>query len=102
MVFPANEIVIPIMIMAYMAQGRITELESISQMRELFAQNGWTVCTAVCTMMFSLFHWPCSTTLLTVKKETGSIKWTALAFLIPTLTGVIICALINTIYNIFI
>ena len=100
--FPANEIVIPIMIMTYMAQGRITEIESLEKMREIFVANGWTVCTAVCTIMFSLLHWPCSTALLTVKKETGSLKWTALAFLIPTISGVLICALINAVYHIFI
>lgn len=98
--FPANEIVIPIMIMTYMAQGKITELESLEKMREIFVANGWTICTAVCTMMFSLMHWPCSTALLTVKKETGSLKWTALAFLIPTVSGVLICALINAVYHI--
>ena len=86
--------------MTYMAQGKITELESLEKMREIFVANGWTICTAVCTMMFSLMHWPCSTALLTVKKETGSLKWTALAFLIPTVSGVLICALINAVYHI--
>ena len=89
--FPANEIVIPIIIMAYMAQGSILELDSISQMKELFVQNGWTWITAVSIILFSLNHWPCSTTLLTIKKETGSWKWTGVAFIIPTLVGIIIC-----------
>ena len=91
--FPANEIVVPIIIMAYTAQGSILELDSMSQMRELFVSNGWTWVTAVSTMLFSLMHWPCSTTLLTIKKETGSLKWTALAAGLPTATGILICML---------
>ncbi len=100
--FPANEIVIPIMIMAYMSSGTITEFDSLNELKSLFVENGWSTVTAVCTMVFSLFHWPCSTTLLTVKKETGSLKWTALAAAIPTLCGIIICMLINLISKIFI
>ena len=86
--FPANEIVIPIIIMAYTAQGTILELDSIAQMKDLFINNGWTWITAINVMLFCLMHWPCSTTLLTVKKETGSWKWTALAAVIPTIVGV--------------
>lgn len=89
--FPANEIVIPIIIMAYMATGSITELESLPLLRELLINNGWTWVTALCTMLFSLMHWPCSTTLLTIKKETGSMKWTLLAALLPTAAGMLIC-----------
>lgn len=100
--FPANEIVIPIIIMAYMSSGTITEFDSLNELKRLFVENGWSTVTAVCTMVFSLFHWPCSTTLITVKKETGSIKWTILAAAIPTLCGVIICILINLISKIFI
>ncbi|MGI6731050.1 MAG: ferrous iron transport protein B [Anaerovoracaceae bacterium] len=89
--FPANEIVIPIIIMAYMAQGSLLELDSLSQMRALFVENRWTWVTAMSTMLFSLFHWPCSTTLLTIRKETGSWKWTGLAALIPTAVGIVFC-----------
>lgn len=99
--FPANEIVIPIIIMAYMAQGSLLELESLTAMKTLFEANGWTWVTAVCTMLFSLMHWPCSTTLLTVKKETGSVKWTALAALIPTACGIGVCMLFRGIVRIF-
>jgi ferrous iron transport protein B len=88
---PANEIVVPIIIMAYMAQGSILELESLTELKQLLVQNGWTWVTAVSTMLFSLMHWPCTTTLLTIKKETGSLKWSALAFLIPTVTGLLVC-----------
>lgn len=88
---PANEIVIPILIMSYMSQGAMLELESLEAMRQLFIDNGWTWLTAVCTMLFALNHWPCGTTLLTIHKETQSLKWTILSFLVPTMTGIIIC-----------
>ena len=92
--FPANEIVVPIIIMSYMAAGSMLELDDLTQLRELLVSHGWTWLTAVCTMLFSLMHWPCGTTCLTIKKESGSWKWTALSFLIPTLTGFIICFIV--------
>ena len=95
--FPANETVIPIIIMAYMSTGSLTELSSVSAMRELFISNGWNTLTAVCFIIFALMHWPCSTTLLTVKKETGSLKWTALAAALPTAAGMFFCIMINLI-----
>ncbi len=99
--FPANEIVVPIIIMAYLAQGSILELESLAEMKALFVANGWTWVTAVSTVLFSLMHWPCSTTLLTIKKETGSWKWTALAFAIPTAAGVASCFLFASVAKLF-
>lgn len=99
--FPANEIVLPIVIMAYTASGTLTEASSITAMKELFVSNGWNSVTAMCTMLFSLFHWPCSTTIITVKKETQSIKWTALAFLIPTATGILVCMIFANLCRIF-
>lgn len=99
--FPANEIVLPIVIMAYTASGTLTEASSITAMKELFVSNGWNSVTAMCTMLFSLFHWPCSTTIITVKKETQSIKWTALAFLIPTATGIFVCMIFANLCRIF-
>lgn len=81
--FPANEIVIPIIIMAYMANGSLIEMSSLSAMKDLFLAQGWTLTTAVCTLIFVLFHWPCSTTCLTIYKETKSIQWTAAAILDP-------------------
>jgi len=92
--FPANEIVVPIMIMSYLATGSILELDSLEQLRELLVAHGWTWLTAVCVMLFSLMHWPCGTTCWTIKKETQSWKWTWLAFLIPTLTGMSICFIV--------
>ena len=91
--FPANEIVVPIILMAYLSQGSLLELGSLGEMKELFLQNGWTWVTAVNVMLFSLMHWPCSTTLITIRKETGSWKWTALAFALPTAAGMGACIL---------
>jgi len=99
--FPANETVIPIIIMAYMSKGTLLELSSISQMKELFVANGWTSLTALNVIIFTLFHWPCSTTVLTIKKETGSLKWTALSILLPTALGMVLCALTNLIFGLF-
>lgn len=100
--FPANEIVMPITIMAYLSNGSLSDMPSLNEMYALFSQNGWTWVTAVCTMLFSLMHWPCSTTLITIKKETGSIKWTTAAFLIPTVCGIAVCMIFNCIVNILI
>ena len=97
--FPANEIVIPIMLMTYMATGNLVEYESLESLRTILVNNDWTVTTAICVLIFSLCHFPCSTTCLTIKKETGSLKWTLLAIIIPTLIGIILCFLINNISN---
>jgi ferrous iron transport protein B len=88
---PANEIVIPIIVMSYTASGSLLELDSIESLRQLLLANGWTRLTAVCTMIFSLNHFPCGTTLLTIYKETQSKKWTVISFLVPTLVGIIAC-----------
>lgn len=97
---PANEIIVPIMIMAYTKSNVLTETGALSGMRDLFLQNGWTTATAVCVIIFFLLHWPCATTLLTIKKETGSLKWTLIAFLLPTALGTLICTAINLISRI--
>lgn len=93
--FPANEIVVPIIIMSYTATGSLIEFDSLTQLRQLLITNGWTWLTAVNVMLFSLMHWPCSTTCLTIKKETQSWKWTGLSFLIPTVTGIVICFIVT-------
>ena len=92
---PANEIVIPIIIMAYTSQGTLIEPGNLSDLHTLLISQGWTWVTALCTMVFFLFHWPCSTTLMTIKKETGSLKWTCLSILLPTACGVILCMAIT-------
>ncbi|APF24837.1 ferrous iron transport protein B [Clostridium butyricum] len=89
--FPANEIVFPIIIMSYMATGSLLELGSTTELYNLLSANGWTWVTAVSVMLFCLMHWPCSTTCLTIKKETQSFKWTLISFLVPAITGMIIC-----------
>ncbi len=92
---PANEIVIPILLMSYLSTGSLTEFESLSQLHTLLVNNGWTWLTAVCVMLFSLMHWPCGTTLWTIHKETQSAKWTLAAFLIPTAAGIAACMLVT-------
>lgn len=92
--FPANEIVVPIIIMCYMSTGSMLELDSLGQLKTLLVSNGWTSLTAVCVMLFSLMHWPCATACLTIKKETQSIKWTLVSFLVPTITGIVICFIV--------
>ena len=89
--WPANEIVLPVMLMAYLATGSLVEFDDLAALGALLRSNGWTWLTASCTMLFSLFHWPCSTTCLTVYKETGSLKWTALAIALPTALGLGLC-----------
>ncbi len=93
--FPANEIVLPLIIMIYTSGSALTELSDISTVSSLLIQNGWTIKTAISFMLFSIMHWPCSTTLLTIKKESRSIRWTLLAFLLPTLLGIVFCMLSN-------
>ena len=99
--FPANEIVVPIIIMAYMAEGKLLQIDDLSVLRDLLVDNGWTWITAVSTLLFSLMHWPCSTTCLTIRKETQSIKWTVVSWLVPTVTGIIVCFLFTTIARAF-
>ena len=91
--FPANEIVLPILLMIYTAGGSLVSCENTTALAEILIANGWTWKTAVSMLLFSLMHWPCSTTLLTVKKETGSLRWTALAALLPTGFGILLCLL---------
>lgn len=99
--FPANEIVLPIILMIYLTATNLTQVPDIGAISEILLNNGWTVVTAFCTVIFSLFHWPCATTVLTVKKETRSFKWTAISVLFPTLIGFLACVLINGICSIF-
>ena len=99
--FPANEIVIPIVLMSYLATGSMLEAGSLFELRNLLTAHGWTSVTAICFLLFSLVHFPCSTTCLTIRKETGSWKWTAAAFLIPTVLGILLCIAVATIARLF-
>lgn len=93
--FPANEIVIPVMLMCYMSSGMLTDYSSLAQLHEILSECGWTFQTALSVVILCLFHFPCGTTCLTIKKETGSMKWTVLAFLLPTAIGISLCLIIN-------
>ena len=99
--FPANEIVLPIILMGYLTATNLTQVPDIGAISEILLNNDWTVCTAICTVIFSLFHWPCATTVLTVKKETKSLKWTAVSVLFSTAIGFVFCVVINGICSIF-
>ncbi len=100
--FPANEMVLPIALMAYMAEGIPADIADLSSMHAVLVSNGWTWITAVSTILFSLMHWPCSTTMLTVKKETGSLRWTAASFFLPTAFGGLVCFLFSNIARLFV
>ena len=93
--FPANEIVIPLMLMMYLSQGTLTDVTDLTALHELLTANGWTLHTAVCVMLFSLMHWPCATTCMTIYKETGSFKWTAAAIVIPAAMGCAVCMAVS-------
>ena len=97
--FPANEIVIPVLLMAYMSTGSLIDFESVESLKNVLLANGWTGLTALNVMLFSLLHWPCSTTLWTIKKETGSLKWTFAAFIIPTTIAFAVCFITASLYK---
>ena len=99
---PANEIVLPIILMCYMQGTSLVNMEDTFAIGEILRQNGWTILTAINVMLFTVFHFPCATTLLTIKKETGSWKWTAIGFLIPTVCGIVLCMLTTLVYHVFV
>jgi len=95
--FPANEIVLPIIIMSYMSTGSIMDIQNPMQLHLLLTSHGWTYITAICVMLFSLMHFPCGTTCWTIKKETKSITWTLASFILPTVVGIIVCFLVSNV-----
>lgn len=99
--FPANEIVIPIIMMSYLSNNTIIDISNLNVVKDILISNGWTLTTAICIIIFILFHFPCSTTILTIKKETGSLKWTLLSFVIPLIIGIILCFIINILSHCF-
>ena len=99
---PANEIVLPIILMCYMQGTSLVNMEDTFAIGEILRQNGWTILTAINVMLFTVFHFPCATTLLTIKKETGSWEWTAIGFLIPTVCGIVLCMLTTLVYHVFV
>lgn len=98
---PANEIVLPIILMCYLKGGTLVNIEDTIQIGQILIHNGWNMLTAINVMLFTVLHFPCTTTLLTIKKETGSWKWTAIAFAIPTICGILLCMCTTLVYNVF-
>ena len=85
--------------MCYLGGNSLVNIEETQAIGNILIQNGWTILTAINVMIFTILHFPCATTLLTIKKETGSLKWTIISFLIPTVCGIIICIITTAIYN---
>ncbi len=98
---PANEIVIPIILMGYLSQSALPPELHMDALRGLLTANGWTAETAICILLFTLFHWPCATAILTIKKETASFKWTAVSVLLPTAVGCVVCFLVHLLFAVF-
>lgn len=97
---PANEIVLPIILMCYLGGNSLADISDTFEIGNILRANGWSIITAINMMIFTVLHFPCATTLLTVKKETGKWKWACLAFILPTVCGVIICMGTNLVYSI--
>lgn len=97
--FPANEIVLPIALMIYVSSGELIETNNLIELKQVLLANGWTIKTAICMIVFSLMHWPCSTTCLTIYKETKSIKWTIVGILLPTICGILMCMSLNWLFG---
>ena len=93
--FPANEIVVPCILMGYLSAGSLTDYGGLAELHGLLAAHGWTAATALCALVLTLFHFPCGTTCFTIWKETRSVKWTSLAILLPTAVGAALCMLIH-------
>ncbi len=98
---PANEIVLPVAMMVYTGGGAIGEEIGTLGMYEIFSNHGWSSVQYITAAVFALFHFPCSTTLITVYKETKSFMMTFLSFIIPTALGLLLCALINLAFTVF-
>ena len=99
--FPANEIVIPCALMGYLSVGSLTNYDNLHELHTLLNANGWTLTTALCVLIFTLFHFPCGTTCMTIWRETKSFQWTAIAIALPTCIGMMLCILVNLISQIF-
>ena len=97
--FPANEIVMPAILMTYLSKGSLVSLPEAAELKMLLTANGWTLETALCMVVFTLFHWPCATACLTIKKETGSRRWMFLSMLLPALCGFFLCFIIHLIFT---
>ena len=94
--FPANELVMPLIVMGYLATGTLADVADLASFHTLLLANGWTLTTALCTLLFAVAHWPCSTTCLTIWKECRSVKWTLAAIALPTVFGCALCFIVHT------
>lgn len=99
---PANEIVLPIILMCYLGNSSLSNLSDYSTIGQILIENNWTLLTAINVMIFTVLHFPCTTTLISIKKETGSYKWAFLSFILPTVCGILVCMATNLIYTIVI
>lgn len=97
--FPANEIVLPVLLMGYLQTGSLTDYGSLAELSAVLTANGWTAETAVCMLVLCLLHFPCGTTCLTILHETGSARWTALAAVLPTAMGAVVCMVIHGVWT---
>ena len=97
---PANEVVLPIILMSYLSNNQLMRIDDIKSIGDILVQNGWNILTAINTMLICLLHFPCSTTLLTIKKESGKWRWVALAFILPLICGILVCLFTTFVYNI--
>lgn len=98
---PANEMVLPVILMSYLSSSTFIDYSSYSQLGENLISNGWTITTAICFLILCLFHYPCSTTAITIYKETKSIKDTLLSMIIPTVVGISLCFITNQLFSLF-
>jgi ferrous iron transport protein B len=98
---PANEIIVPTMVMGYLAAGEMLEIDSLAELATVLHAQGWTLVTAVCLMLFTVLRWPCSTTSWTIWRETGSVRWTLYANLLPTALGLLVCAMVANVARLF-
>ena len=98
---PANEIVLPIALMMYLSNTTLLEIDNVTMIKDILLSNGWNLLTAINFIILSIFHFPCSTTLITIYKETKNVKWTLVSFLLPTIIGIILCIISSFIYNVF-
>ncbi len=99
---PANEIVLPIILMCYLGGNSLSNISDTFEISSILRANGWNILTAINMMIFTVLHFPCTTTLLTIKKESGKWKWVALAFVLPTVCGFLLCIGTNLVYNLFV
>ena len=100
--FPANEIVMPIILMIYLSKTTMADISDLVILKQVLVSHGWTIITAICTILFSLLHFPCSTTCLTIKKETGSMKWTLITMFLTTIVAIIVCFIVSNVLKLFI